>query len=510
MNKQPLLEMKGITKRFPGVIANENVNLTLYPGEVHALLGENGAGKSTLMNILTGIYFPNEGSIQYKGRTVVLDNPRKAVNLGIGMVHQHFKLVEAMTVAENICIYAGKCGYILNKKRMNAEVQEYAQRFHLAVDPSATVQQLSIGEQQRVEILKLLVRGAELLIFDEPTAVLTPQEADALFTSVRKMAQEGKSVLVITHKMGEVMRIADRITVLRGGKSIATMPLAETTQEELTTLMVGRRLENVERTADSMPGERVVVKLEKVCAANDRNLPALHDVDLDIHAGEIVGIAGVSGNGQRELAEVLAGMRKVTSGRLTVEGNQVTGLNPRQTIDSGISYIPEDRLGVGLVGQMDLTENYILKDFFKPIFSRHGVLRQKSIDQQTKEAVDSYSIKNAGIHTPAGLMSGGNLQKLLVAREVAADPKVIIAAYPVHGLDVGAINSIHEILLEERRKGKAILLISEDLDELFALSDRIAVLFSGKLSQPMPIGQATIDVIGRLMVGQEGGESHEK
>lgn len=509
MERQPLWEMRGITKRFPGVIANENVDLTLYPGEVHALLGENGAGKSTLMNILTGIYFPNEGTIRYKGHLVSLDSPRKAVSLGIGMVHQHFKLVEPMTVAENICLYAGKCGFILNQKRMNAQVRAYAERFQLAVEPSASIQQLSIGEQQRVEILKLLVSGSELLILDEPTAVLTPQEADALFAALRKMAQEGKSVLLITHKLGEVMRAADRITVLRGGKSIATMPLAETTQEELTALMVGRRLETVVRAADSVPEERVVLKLEHVCAANDRNLPALREVDLDLHAGEIVGVAGVSGNGQRELAEVLAGMRKVTGGRVILEETDVTGQSPRQAMERGIAYIPEDRLGVGLVGQMDLTENYILKNFSKPQSSRHGILRQKAIDQQTKEAVEAYQIKNAGIHTPAGLMSGGNLQKLLVAREVAEDPKVIIAAYPVHGLDVGAINSIHEILLEERRKGKAILLISEDLEELFALSDRIAVLYSGRLFEPLPIEQATVDVIGRRMVGQEGGDGYE-
>ena len=508
MEKQPLLEMCGITKRFPGVIANENVNLTLYPSEVHALLGENGAGKSTLMNILTGIYFPNEGTIRYKGHTVSLDSPRKAVNLGIGMVHQHFKLIEPMTVAENICLYAGKCGFLLNKKQMNTQVKEYAQRFHLEVEPSATIQQLSIGEQQRVEILKLLVSGAELLILDEPTAVLTPQEADALFVALRQMAQEGKSVLIITHKLGEVMRVADRITVLRGGKSIATMPLAETTQEELTVLMVGHQLETAERVPNDRPGNHVVMKMSDVCAMNDRNLPALRNVDLELHAGEIVGIAGVSGNGQRELAETLAGMRKVTAGRLILEERDVTGQNPRQAIDNGIAYIPEDRLGVGLVGKMDLAENYILKNFSKPQSSRWGILRKKSNNQQTQEAVDTYQIKNAGIHTPAGLMSGGNLQKLLVGREVAEDPKIIIAAYPVHGLDVGAINSIHKILLEERQKGKAILLISEDIDELFALSDRIAVLYSGKLSAPIPIEQATVDNIGLLMVGQEGGSEY--
>ena len=509
MEKRPLLEMRGITKRFPGVIANENVDLTVYPGEIHALLGENGAGKSTLMNILTGIYFPNEGTICYKGRPVSLDSPRKAVKLGIGMVHQHFKLVEPMTVAENVFLYAGKCGFWLNKKRMNQEVQAYAEQFHLPVDPAAAIRELSIGEQQRVEILKLLVSGSELLILDEPTAVLTPQESDALFTALRKMAQSGKSVLLITHKLGEVMQAADRITVLRGGKSIATMPLAETTQEELTALMVGRRLETVARAADSVPGERVVLQLDRICAANERNLPALRDVSLALHAGEIVGIAGVSGNGQRELAEVLAGMRKVTGGRMVLEGRDVTGQGPRQAIDSGIAYIPEDRLGVGLVGQMSLAENYILKNFSQPQSSRRGILRQKAIDQQTAEAVDAYQIKNAGIHTQAGLMSGGNLQKLLVAREVASDPKVIIAAYPVHGLDIGAINSIHEILLEERRRGKAIVLISEDLEELFALSDRIAVLYGGRMSEPLPIAQATVEEIGRRMVGQEGGDSHE-
>lgn len=509
MEKLPLWEMQGITKRFPGVIANENVDLTLYPGEIHALLGENGAGKSTLMNILTGIYFPNEGMIRYKGQNVSLDSPRKAVAYGIGMVHQHFKLVDTMTVAENICLYAGKCGFFLNQKRMNDQVRACAERFQLAVEPSAAIHQLSIGEQQRVEILKLLISGAELLILDEPTAVLTPQESDALFVALRKMAQEGKSVLLITHKLGEVMRAADRITVLRGGKSIATMPLAQTTQEEMTELMVGRQLETVTRSADSSPEDRVLLKLENVCAVNDRNMPALQNVNLELHAGEIVGIAGVSGNGQRELAEVLAGMRKITTGRMLLEQTNVTGQTTNQAMERGIAYIPEDRLGVGLIGQMDLTENYILKSFSKSRFSSHGVMRKKAIEQQTKEAVDKYQIKNAGIHTPAGLMSGGNLQKLLVAREVAENPQIIIAAYPVHGLDVGAINSIHEILLEERRKGKAILLISEDLEELFALSDRIAVLYSGELFEPIPVEQATVNEIGRRMVGQKGGDENE-
>ena len=508
MEKQPLLEMRGITKRFPGVVANENVDLTLYPSEVHALLGENGAGKSTLMNILTGIYFPNEGSIRYRGRTVSLDSPRKAVELGIGMVHQHFKLIEPMTVAENICLYAGKCGFFLNEKRMNAQVAEYAERFHLAVDPAAAIQQLSIGEQQRVEILPLLVSGAEVLILDEPTAVLTPQEADALFDALRQMAREGKSVLIITHKLGEVMQVADRITVLRGGKSVTTMPLADTTQEELTVLMVGHQLETVQRAAGQHPGERAAAQLSGVCAANDRGLPALQNVDLTLHAGEIVGIAGVSGNGQRELAEVLAGMRRTTAGQLLLEGRDVTGQNPRQAIANGVAYIPEDRLGVGLVGKMDLAENFILKNFAKPQSSHWGILKKAAIDRQTQETVDAYQIKTAGIHTPAGLMSGGNLQKLLVGREVAEDPKLIVAAYPVHGLDVGAINSIHKILLEERQKGKAILLISEDIDELFALSDRIAVLYGGQLSEPIPMEQATVERIGQLMVGQKGGAGH--
>ena len=510
MEKQPLLEMRGITKRFPGVIANENVDLTLYPSEVHALLGENGAGKSTLMNILTGIYFPNEGTIRCRGRAVSLDSPRKAVELGIGMVHQHFKLVEPMTVAENICLYAGKCGFFLNKKRMNAQVEEYARRFHLAVDPSATIQQLSIGEQQRVEILKLLVSGAEILILDEPTAVLTPQEANALFDALRQMAREGKSVLIITHKLGEVMQVADRITVLRDGRSIATMPLAQTNQDELTVLMVGRQLETVKRSVERRAGEQVMMQLSGVCASNDRHLPALRNINLSLHAGEIVGIAGVSGNGQRELAEVMAGLRKPTAGRLMLEGRDVTAQNSRKAIADGIAYIPEDRLGVGLIGKMDLAENYILKNFAKPQSSRWGILRKSAIERQTQAAVDTYEIKTAGIHTPAGLMSGGNLQKLLIGREVAEDPKVIIAAYPVHGLDVGAINSIHKILLEERHKGKAILLISEDIDELFALSDRIAVLYSGQLSEPIPIEQATVETIGLLMVGREGGMKHEE
>jgi ABC-type uncharacterized transport system ATPase subunit len=509
--KDALLEMRHITKRFPGVVANRDVNLTLYPNEVQALLGENGAGKSTLMNVLTGIYFPSEGTIRYKGEFVSLDNPQKAVALGIGMVHQHFLLVDTLTVAENIILYTHQCGFLLNSREVKSEIQRYADQFGLAVDPSAKISQLSIGEQQRVEILKLLISGSELLILDEPTSVLTPQESSNLFHALREMASGGKSVLVITHKMCEVMQFADRITVLRNGCSIATMPVKNASQDELTLLMVGKHLKPLSRCGEEKPQARTVLELKDVCALNARRLPALHHIDLMIHEGEIVGLAGVSGNGQNELAEVIAGLRKVRSGQILLNGADVTGQSPAKAYKNGIAYIPEDRLGVGLVGKLNLSENYILKSFRLPENSKHGLIHWKAVDRQTSQAVADYDVKCVGVHSAAGLMSGGNLQKLLVAREIHSDPKVIVASYPVHGLDINATNSIYSVLLAERAKGKAILLISEDLDDLFALSDRIAVLYAGSIVSIMPANQTTVEAVGKYMLGnrQEGGKADE-
>lgn len=503
---KPILEMKNITKRFPGVVANNKVNLTLYPGEVHALLGENGAGKSTLMNVLTGIYAPNEGELFFKGEKIELKSPKTAVDLGIGMVHQHFKLIEPLTVAENIYMPSKNCKYFLNLKEMNEKITELSTQFNLPVDPKAKIWQLAVGEQQRVEIVKLLFNGAEILILDEPTAVLTPQESRALFSNLRGLADEGKAVLFISHKLHEVIENADRITVLRGGESVATMLNKDLNQDDLVSVMVGKRLEMAASTREVSDAPKTcALRLDKVCAKNDKGLQALDNIDLELYHGEILGVAGVSGNGQRELCEAITGLRAVTQGTVTLEGEDVTNNHPRKLIDKGVAYVPEDRMLVGLVGTMNMKENAILRDSTSPEISKHGILNQKAIVERTNRFVKNHAIKHAGIQRPVSLMSGGNLQKLLLAREVNGDPDVIVAAYPVHGVDIGATNAIHEILLRERKRGAAILMISEDLEELFTMSDRIAVLFEGKVTGivdvPEKITQASYDHIGHLMVG---------
>ncbi|MEL7610574.1 MAG: ABC transporter ATP-binding protein [Bacillota bacterium] len=501
---QPVLEMRGITKRFPGVLANDHVDLTLYPGEIHALLGENGAGKSTLMNVLTGIYAPNEGSIRYKGKTVRLKSPKSAVDLGIGMVHQHFKLIEPLTVAENVFLYSGRCKCMLNAKKMNQSIKECSEYFNLQVDPAARIWQLSVGEQQRVEIIKLLFCGAELLILDEPTAVLTPQETVELFKTLRKMAEDGKSVLFITHKLYEVMTFSDRITVLRNGRSMDTMPTKDTTRQELTHLMVGRDVLKVLPERIPVKSAEEVLRLEGVGAMGDKGVPALNRLNLTIYGGEILGIAGVAGNGQRELSEVIAGMRRITGGRMLLKGEDVTNLSPRDSIKKGIAFVPEDRMGMGLVAGLDMVDNAILRDYAIPPINKKGILNKKEAVRRTEAFVKAHEIKNAGIKKPVRLMSGGNLQKLLIAREINGDPDVLVAAYPVHGLDIGATETIHNILMEQRARGAAILLISEDLEELFELSDRVAALYEGEVMGVVPVenvSQELYDRVGSLMLG---------
>ena len=471
--KEPILEMRGITKKFGSVTANKDVDLTLYPGEIHALLGENGAGKSTLMNILNGIYKPNHGKIYYKGKKVSIRSPRHAVDMGIGMVHQHFRLIPTLTAAENVFLYMPDCKLILNKKEMEEQIGKWSSEFHLNVDPSALIWQLSVGEQQRVEIVKLLCRGAEILILDEPSAVLTAQEAKEMFRVLRRMADSGKSVVVISHKMNEVMEFADRITVLKGGEVEDTMPASEATVERLTKAV-----------------------------KNDRDLMAIKNVSLDIHAGEILGIAGVAGNGQKELAEAVAGLRKVVGGTITIHGEDVTTQGAKARVKKRVGFIPEDRLSMGLVPGMNMEENRILKEFDLPKFSRHHILKKKVIHDTVQEEIKRYDIKTAGDKSPVSLMSGGNQQKLLVAREIGGDPVLLIAVYPSRGLDIGAAEAIHEILLEQCRKGVAVLLISEELDELFQMSDRIGVLCSGEMMAVIDRKEADYDTIGRLMSGE--------
>ena len=501
--KEPVIEMRNITKRFGDVIANENVNLSLYPGEIHALLGENGAGKSTLMNVLTGIYRPNSGEIYYHGKKVSIKSPKQAVDMGIGMVHQHFRLIPPLSVAENVFLYMPDCKKILRQKEMEEAIDACSREFHLEVDPSAKVWQLSVGEQQRVEIIKLLYRGADILILDEPSAVLTAQEAVEMFKVLRKMADSGKSVIIISHKMNEVMQNADRITVLKGGRVEDPMEAADATIDRLTKAVVGEREFVPQVRQRHTLSDDVVLKAEGLSVKNDKGLEAVKNVSFTIRAGEIFGIAGVAGNGQKELTEAVAGLRKIQKGKVTVKGEDLTSLSIRKHIDKGISFIPEDRLSMGLVPSLDMTDNIILKHFGSEKFSRRGILKKKSMDETAVSYIERYDIKTAGIHSPVGLMSGGNQQKLLIAREVNSNPSLLVASYPVRGLDIGATEAIHKILLEESARGTAILLVSEELDEIFQMADRIGVMCDGNMMAVLDRENADYETIGRLMSGEQ-------
>ena len=422
--------------------------------------------------------------------------------MGIGMVHQHFRLIPPLSVAENVFLYMPDCKEILREKEMEAAIDACSKEFHLDVDASAKVWQLSVGEQQRVEIIKLLYRGADILILDEPSAVLTSQEAVEMFKVLRRMADSGKSVIIISHKMNEVMQNADRITVLKGGKVEDTMEAKDATVERLTRAVVGDR-EFVPQVREKGEISReTVLAVKDLSVKNDKGLTAVNKVSFDIHAGEIFGIAGVAGNGQKELTEAIAGLRKAEEGVITVKGEDLTHLSIRKHIDKGVSFIPEDRLSMGLVPGLDLTENVILKHFGWKKFSRRGILRKKAMEDITQEYIQKYDIKTAGIHSSVGLMSGGNQQKLLIAREVNADQSLLVASYPVRGLDIGATEAIHKILLEESKKGTAILLVSEELDELFQMADRIGVMCDGNMMAVLDREKADYDTIGRLMSGE--------
>lgn len=509
MKKQsdPILQMKHITKTFGSVTANRDVDLSVYPGEIHALLGENGAGKSTLMNILTGIYRPDGGEIWYKGEHRDIHSPKDAVALGIGMVHQHFRLIPTLTVAENVYLYSGRKSFFLHRDEMEKEIGECSAQYNLQVSPEAYVWQLSVGEQQRVEIIKLLHQGAEVLILDEPSAVLTPQESQSMFDTLRKMADSGKSVIVISHKMNEVMKNADRITVLKNGRVEDTLPAAEATVERLTRAIVGERTlpqqdaSHKDDDQDRISKEPVFI-MEGVSAKNDRGLPALKKISLSIRAGEIFGIAGVAGNGQRELSEVIAGLRPVTEGSILLAGTELSGASMKKHIQEGIAFIPEDRLQTGLVPGLSFTENVILKDYQSDRYSRHGILQKQKMREEAGTYADKFGIRHGGLDLAVGLMSGGNQQKLLFAREVSGSPRLIVAAYPVRGLDIGAAESIRQILREQSRKGVAIVFISEELEEIFAMCDRVGVLCDGELMGIRSIGQTDFQEIGRMMSGE--------
>lgn len=494
------LEMRNVVKRFPGVVANYKVSLDVRTGEVHALLGENGAGKSTLMRQLYGLYQPDEGEIVIDGKAQTFRSPADAIRAGIGMIHQHFMLVPTLTVAQNIALgLRSSREPLLDLDRVSRRVRELAEAYGLRLDPKAYIWQLSVGEQQRVEIVKALFRGASLIILDEPTAVLTPQEVHDLFATLRRMVSEGHSLLFISHKLNEVMDISDRVTVLRDGRMIGTRPTREVSRQELVKMMVGRELKDLE-PRPLKPGPTMLM-IQGLRASGDRGAETLHGIDLEIHAGEIVGLAGVSGNGQRELAECLAGMRKATAGRIFVEQLDITAASLNQRVDGGIAYIPEERMRDGVIREFSVEENIFLHDHAAPQYSRGIFLDFANMQSHAVDLVDEYAVKAPGLETPLKNLSGGNIQKLIMARELSRRPKVLIAAQPTRGVDIGATEYIHRRLLAQRDGGTAILLISEDLDEILALSDRVAVIYEGRLMDIVSRSKAVAEQLGLLMAG---------
>ena len=506
----PALAAHGITKRFPGgVVANEHVNIEVARGEVHALLGENGAGKSTLSNVFTGLYRPDEGTMAIDGEPVVFHSPRDAIEAGIGMVHQHFRLVESFTVAENVAL--GEHGPV-RRRQAEARVRELGERYGLAVDPAAKIWQLSVGQQQRVEIIKALSRNARILILDEPTAVLTPHEADGFFEILRRMTDEGRSVIFISHKLDEVRAVADRVTVLRDGRSEGTRDVAGSSSRDLARLMVGRDVVlSSDRVARAVPAtDQVVLRAEAVEVDGDRGEQALCGIDLTVHAGEIVGICGVSGNGQRELVEVLGGTRSARSGSIEIAGTVLRRADARQMHAAGLAVVPEDRLHTGLAPSLSVEENLALIDYRKPPLSRGPFLRHKQIRERAVGLIERFNIRTPHPTTPTRLLSGGNVQKVLLARELSSAPKVLVAASPTRGLDVGAIEHVRSLLVEAADDGVGILLVSEDLDEVMSLSDRIAVIFRGRIVAVVDRADADIEELGLLMGGDLSGSAPQE
>jgi ABC-type uncharacterized transport system ATPase subunit len=497
--------MRGITKRFPGVLANDAVDFEAAAGEVHAMLGENGAGKSTLSNILTGLYRPDDGEIWLYGDQVHFDSPSDAIDVGIGMVHQHFRLVPPFTVAENIILGEHRDEarrFVIHPRQIEREVAGLGERYGVEVDPDARVWQLSVGEQQRVEILKALYREARILILDEPTAVLTPQESEALFATLRTMAAEGRTVIFISHKLHEVKAVADRVTVLRGGRSIATLRTADATPRELAALMVGRDVELAKRVERAAPlGESAVLEVEGLTVRGDRGEESVRDVSFAVREGEILGVAGVAGNGQRELAEAITGMRSPSHGAVRVHGRLLQLGDPRAAIHARVAHVPEDRLGTAVAPTLTIAENAVLKSYRGPQVSRGPLLRWGAIRDHAQELIQRYRVHAPGAHTRARDLSGGNLQKLVLGREFSGKPRVLIAASPTRGLDVGAIETVHAYLRQAAGDGVCVVLISEDLDEIIALADRIVVIYEGRLTGEFDPGTATVEEIGLAMAG---------
>jgi general nucleoside transport system ATP-binding protein len=505
-----VIEMLNIRKEFPGIVANDNITLQLKKGEIHALLGENGAGKSTLMNVLFGLYQPEKGEIRVNGKPVSITNPNIANDLGIGMVHQHFMLVDTFTVTENIILgkettTAGR----IDIKKAEQEVREISERYGLSVDPQAKISDISVGMQQRVEILKTLYRGAEILIFDEPTAVLTPQEIGELIQIFRTLIKEGKSIILITHKLKEIMEVCDRVTVIRKGVGIGTVNVSETDPNALASLMVGREVTFKTEKKAAKPKE-VAFEINGLTVKDSRGVPVVNNLNLKIKAGEIVGIAGVDGNGQSELIEAITGLRKAEGGTISLNGKDIRNLSPRKITESGIGHIPQDRHKHGLVLDFPIGDNIVLQTYYKKPFSKYGVLNFKEIYDKARKLIKEYDVRTPTEYTEARALSGGNQQKAIIGREIDRDPDLLIAAQPTRGLDVGAIEFIHKRLIEQRDNGKAVLLISFELDEIMNVSDRIAVIYEGEIVAVVDPAETTEQELGLLMAGSKRKEAGEK
>ncbi|HGS3926964.1 TPA: ABC transporter ATP-binding protein [Streptococcus pneumoniae] len=501
MAHENVIEMRDITKVFGGFVANDKINFHLRKGEIHALLGENGAGKSTLMNMLAGLLEPTSGEIAVNGQVVNLDSPSKAASLGIGMVHQHFMLVEAFTVAENIILGSEltKNG-VLDIAGASKEIKALSERYGLAVDPSAKVADISVGAQQRVEILKTLYRGADILIFDEPTAVLTPSEIDELMAIMKNLVKEGKSIILITHKLDEIRAVSDRVTVIRRGKSIETVEIAGATNADLAEMMVGRSVSFKTEKQASKPKE-VVLSIKDLVVNENRGVPAVKNLSLDVRAGEIVGIAGIDGNGQSELIQAITGLRKVESGSIELKGDSIVGLHPRQITELSVGHVPEDRHRDGLILEMMISENIALQTYYKEPHSKNGILNYSNITSYAKKLMEEFDVRAASELVPAAALSGGNQQKAIIAREIDRDPDLLIVSQPTRGLDVGAIEYIHKRLIEERDNGKAVLVVSFELDEILNVSDRIAVIHDGKIQGIVSPETTNKQELGVLMAG---------
>ena len=505
-----VLEIRNISKHFPGVIANDNVNLTLHRGEILALLGENGAGKSTLMNIIYGLYQPTSGEIIVEGQPAVMNNPNDAIALGIGMVHQHFQLVPVMTVAENIMLGSEtvKNGF-LNTRAVAQRISELSHRYNLDVDPYALIEDLPVGMRQRVEIVKTLYRNANILILDEPTAVLTPQEIEGLFAIMTLLKEQGKSIIFITHKLKEVLQIADRIAVLRDGKAVGEADPQTATQATLASLMVGREVILTVNKEEATP-QGVILDLQQVRVANDLGQQALRGISFQVHAGEIVGVAGVQGNGQTELVEIITGLRKVDGGQILIDGQQMTNATPRQITETGQScHVPEDRHAYGMVDSYSVADNLVLNTYYQPPFARGLTINRRKIREHAEQLVELFDVRTPSIETNGGSLSGGNQQKMVVAREFSRPIKLLIAAQPTRGIDVGSIEFIHNQIVAKRDDGVAVLLVSSELDEILALADRIVVMYKGEVIGIVPHAEATREGLGLLMAGVKEQQVHE-